>query len=780
MRINWKQILLKLSSINTSLTTQQQKRVLFKNEKGKETPLRAEFTGDKYPATGDPAKKEISTWKEQNAMDKTYRLKANPRNGDSLKEKNWRYLKDVLTNENAGRAETVKTHDELAKGSEPTYKTGAWKNMFNLNKNAVRYYHCPSCGFQGASQDFSPTNGFNIICPKCDTRFMPSEGDPTGTGSDFMVDESLEDRERRFSPRQPFGIHGGIHDMRPKSSTVGTKYRIGSKFASRVSKNIAVLQDMGTFAKFKERIAAKECIYVSPNGEASPTNENLIVVAYTRPERNDAAIILTPLGNFIASFEYKADYTVPPEKVEGEDGIKHNELEEKAKGYDDDANEAKKLTDSPSINDTDLCEVPEGSVAYAIGEDGEPKFFTAENIVQIVNEFRGDIGTPTKDNGELKKDDTSEDLSEPSEDNDDFDKGLHGESSWKTLAKSPPHSEYTVHELKKSKKVDNPFALAWWMKNRGMKLHDTKPKKSSWESVLMSVADYGSNYDATGLNIPYTPGNPEVQIGSRVLDRERGLHGTVLRVDGLVATVDWDELGYGDMRSTQKLEVISSKKTAAKKPYYCTTCDSGFSEGQMNFHKNHEYSKRGEEVEDEGSEEFKLRKEDEAHMKSKEAANIEFQRKTDGTVNISMEDTPPGTSDMVNGVPQPQPVVPPAGAQDQSQVQPAPEPAPVSTTKGKKASAALTYEDGYRNGHLDKVNGQPALNVALNSPNEDYTRGYNDGYKGLPSKSRGFWSVGSSVKDVNLGDGIIESISGEEVIASFSGRKYKTTLSALG
>ena len=57
------------------------------------------------------------------------------------------------------------------------------------------------------------------------------------------------------------------------------------------------------------------------------------------------------------------------------------------------------------------------------------------------------------------------------------------------ISKSPPHSEYTVHELKKHKdKVDEPFALAWWMKNKGYNLHDTKPKDKKKESGLNKEA----------------------------------------------------------------------------------------------------------------------------------------------------------------------------------------------------------------------------------------------------------------------------------------------------
>ena len=36
---------------------------------------------------------------------------------------------------------------------------------------------------------------------------------------------------------------------------------------------------------------------------------------------------------------------------------------------------------------------------------------------------------------------------------------------------SPPGFEGTVKAMKKHKEIDNPYALAWWMKNKGYKSH---------------------------------------------------------------------------------------------------------------------------------------------------------------------------------------------------------------------------------------------------------------------------------------------------------------------
>ena len=43
---------------------------------------------------------------------------------------------------------------------------------------------------------------------------------------------------------------------------------------------------------------------------------------------------------------------------------------------------------------------------------------------------------------------------------------------------SPPGFKGTVKAMKKHKEIDNPYALAWYMKNKGYKSHyDTDGKK---------------------------------------------------------------------------------------------------------------------------------------------------------------------------------------------------------------------------------------------------------------------------------------------------------------
>jgi hypothetical protein len=55
------------------------------------------------------------------------------------------------------------------------------------------------------------------------------------------------------------------------------------------------------------------------------------------------------------------------------------------------------------------------------------------------------------------------------------------------MASAPPGWEGTVEEMKKEKDIDNPFALAWWMKNKGMKPHEKSSDMGSGMSPQVST-----------------------------------------------------------------------------------------------------------------------------------------------------------------------------------------------------------------------------------------------------------------------------------------------------
>lgn len=52
---------------------------------------------------------------------------------------------------------------------------------------------------------------------------------------------------------------------------------------------------------------------------------------------------------------------------------------------------------------------------------------------------------------------------------------------------APPGWSGTVKAMKKHKNIDNPFALAWYMKKKGYKAHH-KPEKKKNESIVKQIS----------------------------------------------------------------------------------------------------------------------------------------------------------------------------------------------------------------------------------------------------------------------------------------------------
>ena len=74
--------------------------------------------------------------------------------------------------------------------------------------------------------------------------------------------------------------------------------------------------------------------------------------------------------------------------------------------------------------------------------------------------------------------------------------------------------------------------------------------------------------------------------------------------------------GYIEQKLTPVSSLVDELIVLAGKPYHCETCDTGFSEGQMNFHKNHTYKKKdGEDKEDDKKEDEKDEKVDDKEEK---------------------------------------------------------------------------------------------------------------------------------------------------------------------
>lgn len=107
------------------------------------------------------------------------------------------------------------------------------------------------------------------------------------------------------------------------------------------------------------------------------------------------------------------------------------------------------------------------------------------------------------------------------------------------------------------------------------------------------------------------PWNSPLRIGSIF---ERPDTGQAIRV-----------AGYIQRKLTPISNLINELVVLAKKPYYCETCNTGFTEGQMNFHKSHTYKKSdGEEEPTESDEKEKDDNEKKASLEliQKQGADI--------------------------------------------------------------------------------------------------------------------------------------------------------------
>lgn len=100
-------------------------------------------------------------------------------------------------------------------------------------------------------------------------------------------------------------------------------------------------------------------------------------------------------------------------------------------------------------------------------------------------------------------------------------------------AKSPPGWEKTVEKMKDHKEIDNPFALAWSMKNKGDKPHEGNKKAMSpksaveeYQQALMigRVASRHSNKEAKNFSSPealqkYLADHPKANKSKHKVDK---------------------------------------------------------------------------------------------------------------------------------------------------------------------------------------------------------------------------------------------------------------------
>jgi len=70
---------------------------------------------------------------------------------------------------------------------------------------------------------------------------------------------------------------------------------------------------------------------------------------------------------------------------------------------------------------------------------------------------------------------------------DEQEQHMHPEGEFEKESVAPPHSEEVVHALKKEEGVDNPFAVAWSMHNKGDKMSAVKAAIAAVNSILANA-----------------------------------------------------------------------------------------------------------------------------------------------------------------------------------------------------------------------------------------------------------------------------------------------------
>jgi hypothetical protein len=93
--------------------------------------------------------------------------------------------------------------------------------------------------------------------------------------------------------------------------------------------------------------------------------------------------------------------------------------------------------------------------------------------------------------------------------------------------------------------------------------------------------------------------------------------------------------GYIEQKLSPVASLVDELIVIAGKPYHCETCDTGFSEGQMNFHKNHTYKKK------DGSEKEEEKKEDEKDEKVEDKKEDEKKEASQKTAADISDEVPP-------------------------------------------------------------------------------------------------------------------------------------------
>lgn len=328
-------------------------------------------------------------------------------------------------------------------------------------------------------------------------------------------------------------------------------FRIGAKFGALKTNSIVTINAVGIFGKFKAKVASNEITYLDPTGKKQPESDNMVVVAYRHAA--DGKTYAAKVIDFFGAF-------VPLEK-------RAHKLDETAQ----------------TIMTSDISQLGDNLKKY-IAYD-EPQYL--QNNVLLCQQLEHQFSEAAAHHGVAPLDESEMSI-----------------SSSQKQAKSPPHSEYTMHELKKNKKI-NPWAVAWDMKNKGKHLHEKKPKDSAWKTFLQRLAD--------AVN-PVSKGKDEFPDGGK-----GDANSWTNEMLDVAEIMDKDADTRGEHFAGRKQGYTEAFKGAA--PPFGSPEREEWESGKK---KEPEPTKDGQEKPDD---------------QSKEAA-VDFTQKPDGTINIAVEGLP--------------------------------------------------------------------------------------------------------------------------------------------
>lgn len=322
------------------------KRKTYVQESGVDTPLQAEFTGDKLPSGGDSVKKELASWKSQAAAFDSQVKKEVPKKSTTQRE----FGSPLMTPDRA-RVEQLTKKDEIGLGAEPAYVTGGnrVRGASRFSRKAVRdtqsqvrvsdkgyyklanvYLRCPDCGYNEDRTKFIALGDGYQQCPMCDRQWHEYKGDGVGTHTDTSYDsarvrdKATQDTSRSLSiadandkgidTQQYDGSQTGtgleLYHRRAGASTSQVMafddIRVGSAYVSRKSGVRVGVTGVSSYGLIAPLVTQGSLKYVDPQDPKakSAVDNNMHVVTYVRDLGCEAEspMCVTDSRQFCASF----------------------------------------------------------------------------------------------------------------------------------------------------------------------------------------------------------------------------------------------------------------------------------------------------------------------------------------------------------------------------------------------------------------------------------------------------------------------------------------------